>query len=474
MSRIYQTDGNRVLRGRPFFCGVLIVGLLGILSGCGLLGGGEPTAGTTVESFTYEPEEESVLAPLFETEAGLITYIGADGNLYTVEPSGENQIQLTEDAVVPDLSNQAVPDEIRLYQLPTWSKTEKKIAYYQFDFDGENGEQTHQIWVTDSVGQDTTLVSESPYPSIYYDWSPDSSTLGVLNGSANQRLFQMRIFPLDGEMRTVDVGAPLFFDWSPHSQQSVMHIGAAGNNEKLSLFSLSDDDDLFAEVFDIDEGGFNTPDWSPNGESLLFARRSIDPEDDDTLIVSRDVASREDSVIAKYDGEINVAASYSPDNQNVAFIPSEGVPYGRLFVANLDTKAEVSSTSSEVTAYFWSPDGSKIAYLALYFPPVLDEDGEPTAERQDTADGFGLYVLDVESGTSTKLLEPYFPTDSFGDVLRFYHQYQHAVTIWSPDSENIVVPVELDEGPVIVVMNAAGGASPLVIADGSLAFWSWN
>jgi hypothetical protein len=66
------------------------------------------------------------------------------------------------------------------------------------------------------------------------------------------------------------------------------------------------------------------------------------------------------------------------------------------------------------------------------------------------------------------------PTDSFLNIFPFYDQYQRSITIWSPDSREIVIAgSQGQENPGIYVIDALEGGSAR-IADGDLAFWSWK
>ena len=70
-------------------------------------------------------------------------------------------------------------------------------------------------------------------------------------------------------------------------------------------------------------------------------------------------------------------------------------------------------------------------------------------------------------------------------MLSFFDQYAYSHSPWSPDSSRLVMAGS--EGPVaerrnghtptgsrIYVLDAVGDASPQEIAQGSVAFWSWN
>src|SRR5688572_33199890 len=68
---------------------------------------------------------QSPLLSTLERKSGLISYIGADGNMYVSDQAGGNLKQLTEDAIIPE--NQG--DPLLYYQFPTWSRDGSQLAF---------------------------------------------------------------------------------------------------------------------------------------------------------------------------------------------------------------------------------------------------------------------------------------------------------------------------------------------------------
>jgi len=70
------------------------------------------------------------------------------------------------------------------------------------------------------------------------------------------------------------------------------------------------------------------------------------------------------------------------------------------------------------------------------------------------------------------------PTPQFDQVLRRFDRYSRGLTIWSPDSLRLVVPILLNEGSqgstgFVLEMEATGSVNPRVIsAGGVMAVWS--
>ena len=87
--------------------------------------------------------------------------------------------------------------------------------------------------------------------------------------------------------------------------------------------------------------------------------------------------------------------------------------------------------------------------------------------------GLDVWVYDRVSGT-TKDVASFTPTDEFQQIFPFYSQYQRSDTIWSPDSQALVLSgVDAGGGNAIYTVGADGSHFQK-IADGYLAFWAWK
>jgi len=91
----------------------------------------------------------------------------------------------------------------------------------------------------------------------------------------------------------------------------------------------------------------------------------------------------------------------------------------------------------------------------------------------------------MEDGSRWPLLD-FIPSLDQLTVFRFFDQYAYSHPPWSPDSNSLVFSGRVDpeaitaafgseggaQGNHIVVLGAAPDSSPLVIAEGLIAFWS--
>ncbi|MEK6222928.1 MAG: hypothetical protein N2D54_11840, partial [Chloroflexota bacterium] len=177
-----------------------------------------------------------------------------------------------------------------------------------------------------------------------------------------------------------------------------------------------------------------------------------------------------------------VAFGFSPDGQKVAMINGfqglDTVIQGQLTVMDLNDPEKTYTTEVEdVVGFFWSPDSERLAYFTYNSYNVVDSSApEGEGQPEVTLNLMKLFVYGHEENTAQEHSEFFRTSDQFIDVIRFFDQYQHSATIWSPDSRYIVVPVVpfSTNVPEIWLMSGKTNLQPRMINQGVLAFWSWE
>ena len=142
--------------------------------------------------------------------------------------------------------------------------------------------------------------------------------------------------------------------------------------------------------------------------------------------------------------------------------------FDRLRVIPGDGGPARTVADGNIIAFYWSPDGTKLAWAGL--------DGE---NRE-----FVWWSASAAGGTARELIRAQ-PSNDTLVTLSFFDQYAYSHSPWSPDSSRLVLSVvpgrstqgrngSTPPGPKIFVVDTDGAAEPLQVASGSLAFWSWN
>lgn len=110
-----------------------------------------------------------------------------------------------------------------------------------------------------------------------------------------------------------------------------------------------------------------TPQWSPDGDKILFERHErLSPK---SSLVTVDVNTREELQVSHMLGR-TYDASWSPDGTQIAFVANkDNLPRADvdLFVMDADGKnvKKLSGLKGDEHAPVWSPDGKAIAFMHL-------------------------------------------------------------------------------------------------------------
>ena len=408
---------------------------------------------------------QSPLLSTLERKSGLIAYVGIDGNIFLSDQAGGNLKQLTKDAKLP----QSQSDPYLFYQYPTWSQDGNQLAFVRTR--AEDAQPSSVLFVAnindDHVSEIYTSESEHP---IYLYWSPDDANVSLLTTSVSGQSLILQNIPADGSERTViDTGSPYYWSWAPDGSTMIVHAGgAASSTSPQHLAFLSLDKEIIEDGLDETPAPFQAPAWSPDGRHILLTR--VNDQDQKEIILTDGNGTFEKSLGTF---EVNTAFAWSPDSAKVAFITGRQAmnagTIGNLHIVNIETSVETIK-EEDVYAFFWSPDSEKLAY---FVPFITNQaaDGSQTETQQVILQ---LNMLDVKTSESRELFK-YQPTQQFANILPYFDQYHQSATIWSPDNNNLVLSFLTSSGsPGIAIVAASGQLEPRLLAEGYLAFWSWK
>ncbi|MFQ5409444.1 MAG: TolB family protein, partial [Anaerolineales bacterium] len=391
---------------------------------------------------------------------GLIAFVGADGNIYTMNQAGRNVVSITTDATQGG-------EFFRLYSVVRWSPDDQRLGFVGFSGEGTAGALT-RVFVADRDGSNVQELFSSPNAlPVNLGWTPDGTALTFLTTNSDGNILVLRSIPIDGgEVQVLDTGPGLFWDWSPAGDRLLIHAGGAiALRPDARLAFLHVGDRLVEEGLHYRPAFFQAPAFSPDGSRILIVAEG---EAGNSEIVMADLAGENEHVLDTFVGSSGF--DWSPDGRWVAFANSQNpnfVSMGPLTIVDAEqpTQPAIQSEGDSVIAFFWSPDGKRIAY---FLPAYREnEDGE------ESLVGFDVHVMEAESGADKRLFT-FSPTQDFFNVITRYDQYQRVTTVWSPDSQNIVIPAQTGNGPLIVVAQADGDFAPRGLQSGILASWSWH
>lgn len=359
---------------------------------------------------------------------------GADGNIYLVSPDGAQRFALTDDGSAS-----------RVYAQPAWSADGSRIAWSKIDRRGS-------ALVTSQYDGSERNEVRVPFAPFYIAWSPRGDQLAYLSNwtVVEDPSIALRLVDVNGEesqAQTLVDGQPLYFSWAPDGERLLTHIG----NERVELQAVTGEQTPVV----ISGGAFQSPQWAPDGESLVYALADALQQ----YLVVADLEGNLQQEITDFDGQITFAMS--PDGAQVAYVASErdagANTLGPLYVVDMATQATRAITERPVVAFAWSPDAQKLAYLTL--EPLSNRVGM----RWNAWDGSQRTAYSIFSPTST-FLNNYLP---------FFDQYAQSHRIWSPASDALVYAGQQTDGRAGVwVQELAADQAPRLVGPGVFASWS--
>ena len=366
---------------------------------------------------------------------------GADGNLFTIDPTGADRFDLTTDA-----------SRNRSYAQATWSSSGERIGWTRVEQSG--GKLESALITSRADGSERTEV-ETRFAPFYLFWSPDDSKLAYLSnwvGEAGQTIALQMVDSTDprAEVAVVGTGQPFYFSWSPTGEKMITHVA----NQSVALLTLADGDiKVLTEV----AANFAAPQWSTAGDQLLFVMN----EENSSQLVVTDANGEDEQLVTTLSRNDSISFGLNSAGTQLAYVEtSQSVgfnAFGPLFLYDLEQEEFTQLSDGPVLAFFWSPDGNALFFLSV----------EPDPDRP-------LLRVNVWNGEEVQSYESFVPNATFlSNYLRFADQYMQSMHFWSPDSQAIVYAGEGEDGKEGVWVQSTQGNEPAqLVTDGLLATWS--
>lgn len=209
-------------------------------------------------------------------------------------------------------------------------------------------------------GAEQAAVALSASDTVFYQelsWSPDGATLllSVLEMGRDGEDYTYRIYRVSadgsGLTRLTDGPRDYWTSWSPDGSQIVF---ASRQEENLEIFVMNADGENRARLTDHPAEDTH-PDWSPDGSRIVFVS---DREDQPKIFVMNADGSDVRS-IGTVEGEVWNPA-WSPDGRRIAFYAADDAGNDHVHVMNIDGTGHTVLTEGVWPS--WSPDGSRIIY----------------------------------------------------------------------------------------------------------------
>jgi TolB protein len=362
--------------------------------------------------------------------------------------SDDNRVRLVgDDGAERVLAENALTEG---YSFPATSPEGRRIAYVA----SENNQSAIMLYDLAS-GKRTEIYHSQANVPIDLAWSPDGKYIVFLIGDK----LTAQIVPADGSKpaQLIAAGSPSFFAWSPDSATLLLHLGGhTVQGGQISTFRPGQEQ---ASALLSDPGLFQAPAWSLDGSHFFYvaqppiasAAPSVDDIKSDIMRVSAD---GKDPVMLVREEKADLRIIRAPNSDQIAYMVVNITGFGPLkLIDGVGGPVRVLSREGEhVTAFFWSPDGTQIAYLT--------HDGEFTPQGKRT-----WHIVDTAGG-SIRDFETFQPSAAFAGLQAFFDAYTFSFSPWSPEGTRLAYGA--DDGVYLIDLAAGTSAKK---ADGTLGMW---
>ncbi len=336
------------------------------------------------------------------------------------------------------------------FAYPTPAPDGRRLAYVTVD---DNGAAIQHLNLTSGERRELYRSKENfPYALA---WSPDGKYLVFLAGNP----LTLQIVPTDGSKpaQLVAKGQPSYFAWRPDSSVLLLHVGGHSAEKGQMLIYQAGAEQ--SSTLLSDPGFFQAPAWAIDGQHFFYAAQppiaKPQPElDDISSNIVRVTADGKEPTTLVEEKKAYLWMVRGPTSDQIAYVaraldkPDAGVL--KLVDGAGGAARTLSRSEQNVTAFFWSPDGTRIAYL------TFDDTDRPE---------LAWHIVDVAGGAARDF-EAFQPSRAFAELQNYFDAYTFSFSPWSPDSGRLAYGAK--DG-VYVIDLAAGESSR--IADGALGMW---
>ena len=375
--------------------------------------------------------------------------------------AGHDQALRVHDTLRPEGEDLALSVPGLRCSWPVWSPDGERVA-----FSGYSDGETLGVYVTgyENPGPGLIYSNEAGSGEIaksaphYCSWSPDGERLAFVAQTGRG----LTLFVWNGDSRSspraAQDGGPMYFAWSPDSSEIYTH-------SFLDHYLIDAATGASPQQFPGRGTQYMAPSWGREGDGIAFF---LDGEHGKQRLVVINLRDSSAKMLSEFYGIAGVA--WRPGRAQLGMvretIRNTGF-YSGLWLVDYGTREEVRLSDDPALAFYWSPDGSKAAYVTY-------SDGAEGSLR------FG--VVEMDSGELTYLPD-FVPSQEQLIHFMFFDQYAQSHNVWSPDGGSILVCGQLGyrllrselpprESNRVIILDATGREGPRDIAGGFVGCWS--
>ncbi len=306
------------------------------------------------------------------------------------------------------------------YGWPTFSPDAGKLA---FSWVGHRDDGSgFGISVFDFSSHDTIDIFASRNERVdYIFWTHDAKSVSFLLNEPHGLSLILAQVREKAPVRLVLSGAPVYYDWDHEGGRLVVHTnhGEGVRTENVTLMNITANSQDVIRTLSHGRVPFKTPCWSPDGKHLAYVGNN---NAESYLLVADSDGNDPKSMVSLPIGETSFV--WSPDSRHIAYSTAEigsDMVFSGIRVLDIKRGEIQRLTGDDVQAYYYSPDGRYLAYVAV--PPELPY--------------FVWNLVDLKSGKVRKL-EKFLATPEESVSFHYFDQLALSHPIWSPDSREFI------------------------------------
>ncbi|MDZ7658803.1 IPT/TIG domain-containing protein [Fodinibius sp.] len=238
---------------------------------------------------------------------------------------------------------------------------------------------SREIFSINPDGTNELIITNNSLSEFYPVVSNDGSKIAFasFDGAGDRQLFVMNTDGTGIEQLTNTGGYAVPGGWSPDDSQIVFEYDASDCTDcgRSEIFTINGDGSNLTRLTTSTGSSVQAtaPDWSPDGERIVYANR-FDPQGYDIMVMNSDGTNIQ-RLTETSDQEFN--PRWSPDGTQIAYDSNE------IFIMNADGSNKIKLTDVNPTANdginycespSWSPNGNHLVYecddSGIYRTPI--------------------------------------------------------------------------------------------------------
>lgn len=343
-----------------------------------------------------------------------------------------------------------------LFRYPAVAPDRRRIAYVARE---DGAFVIYQLTI--GATERRELFRSDEHAPLHLVWSPDGTTLSFLS---NMRGGGLGLFLVDTEaggrpQMVARSPGTYYFAWTPAGDELLLHIGGgASRGGRVATYRPAEGQP--GRVFD-DPGLFQTPAWSVDGETLFYVVQPPfegrpDPSQIESVLTG--VGPDGETAVLAREPQAAMLFSRAPSSDHIAYTTISGSGFGELKVIDPADGSvnSVSRPGEQVSAFFWSPSGDRLAYLSTVVAP-----------GSNRLPSYTWHLVD-RSGNAVQDLADFTPSRSFAAMVNFFDAYANSFSVWSPDGRYLAYGAE--DG-VYVIDTSRPERTPELAGEGGIGSW---